>query len=92
MGVVDLDEDYMPKGPPTMIPPDAVGHELQNIEDVRLFKFRGDLYVMFEGLQRLFLPDGTQVRRGLCSSQKLLVLVEVLRIVCNQYGIINNLY
>ena len=64
MGVVDLDEDYMPRGPPTIINPDSADRDLQNIEDVRLFVFRGQLLLVFQGMQRMYLPDGTRVRVG----------------------------
>ena len=64
MGVVDLDEEYMPWGAPTMIDPEALGHNLTRIEDVRLFKFRGELQLMFEGMQPILGPDGSPVRGG----------------------------
>jgi hypothetical protein len=65
MGVIDLDEDFLPRGAPTMIDPEVVGHRLTRIEDVRLFKFRGELLLMFEGMQPILRPDGTPVRSTL---------------------------
>jgi hypothetical protein len=59
MGVVDLDdEDYMPRGAPTMFGPLEVGHNLTRIEDVRLFSYRGELHVLFEGMQWAVRPNG----------------------------------
>ena len=82
MGVVDLDEEYMPRGAPTMIDPEALGHRLTRIEDVRLFKFRGELLLMFEGMQPVLRPDGSRVRRGCLSIVRCPTLLSVTDMYC----------
>lgn len=62
VALINLDDHYVPRGNVTVIETLHVGHNLDLIEDVHLFTYRGELQMLFVGLSRRVNPDGTKVR------------------------------
>ena len=51
VALVDLDDNYVPRGPPTMLDGTAIDKSIVGVEDPRLFVHRGILYIEFQALQ-----------------------------------------